>query len=168
MLFRSISDLAQELKTLITRRSTLYIAGNGGSYATATHAVCDFAKGISSKSNLSFKVHCLLDSITLLTAWSNDENYELAIANTFQNLVDVNDAVMIITGSGKSKNLVRLAEKAKSNNVRVISLTGFDGGEVKQLSDFNINVSSLNMQVIENIHMLIIHSMLIFFQKHDE
>jgi D-sedoheptulose 7-phosphate isomerase len=155
------------IEEAMSNDNSIYMAGNGGSYATASHAVCDFSKGINLKNKSKLRVYCLLDSIPTLTAWANDFDYQSALANTLDIYQKPNDILFLISGSGNSVNLIEAAKKARELGNKVISITGFDGGQIRKISDFNINVKSDDMQVIENLHLLIIH--LIFkMDKHSD
>ena len=152
-----IVNFNEVIKSALDSDNVIYLAGNGGSFSTASHAVCDFTKGINTNRGSKLRVHCLLDSIPLLTAWSNDLDYIFAVAKALSVYQRPKDILFIISGSGNSENLIEAAKESKRVGNKVVSLTGFNGGNIKTLSDFNINVSSNNMQVIENIHLLLIH-----------
>ncbi|GAI36016.1 unnamed protein product, partial [marine sediment metagenome] len=111
----------------------VFIMGNGGSAATASHFACDLAKGTVGKddSRKRFKVIALTDSVPILTAWANDTAYENIFLEQLKNLLDAGDVVIAISGSGNSKNVIKAVEYANVQKALTIGLTGFKGGNLK-------------------------------------
>ena len=139
----------------------IYIFGNGGSAATASHFVCDFNKGVSEAlGGKKFKFHCLSDNIPTLMAIANDFSYEDIFRYQLQEVLQPKDIVIAISGSGNSKNVVSAVEYARQVGSKVIGLTGYDGGKVKQLADFNLHVPVQDMQITEDIHMILDHMLM--------
>lgn len=136
---------------------TLFVLGNGGSATTATHLVCDFAKNPLNPNGPRLRALALTDSLGILTAWANDHGYETVFAEQLRTLVRPGDLVMAISGSGNSTNVLRAVELARHYGAITIGLTGFDGGKLRALVDYAIVVPSTNMQVIEDIHLMLIH-----------
>jgi D-sedoheptulose 7-phosphate isomerase len=155
--YNEILDLQHLVWHTIENDHVIFTAGNGGSYSTASHAVCDFGKGINTLANKQLRVSCLLDSVPTLTAWSNDDSYDQALGKILNLQQRKGDVLLLISGSGNSRNLIHAAEVAKKVGNKVISLVGFDGGILKQISDLAVHVPSNDMQIVENMHLLIIH-----------
>lgn len=155
-----ISEIVDLIRNTTLQGGTIWTAGNGGSASTASHAQCDLSKGLFLKTELKNRVICLTDLAPTLSAWENDFGHNLAIANMCENFVNQNDLLILISGSGNSANVVEAARWANQNQVKVCSMTGFDGGTLKTLSSFNYNVDSNDMQVIENMHLVFIHYLL--------
>jgi len=158
--FTHLEEAVNYLQEMQKSRSILWTAGNGGSASTASHLSNDFSKGIDPKGDTNIRTICLTDSIPTLTAWANDDAYSNAIAQQIKTLADSKDALLAISGSGNSNNIVNAIKTAKRKGMKTISLTGFDGGEVSTLSDININVALDDMQVVEDIHLVLCHWMM--------
>lgn len=152
-----VSAFTRTIKSIFDQDGILWTAGNGGSASNASHAQCDLSKGIYTSNNLKSRVICLTDMTETATAWANDFSFETAIVNMCKNFVRKQDGLLLISGSGNSQNIVNALLYAKKQKVTVFGLTGFDGGKLDELADFSIRVPSNDMQVVENIHLLLIH-----------
>lgn len=138
----------------------VFIMGNGGSAATASHFVCDFNKGISFGKDKKFKFICLNDNIPSLMAYGNDLSYNDIFVYPLQNYYKEGDIVIGISGSGNSENVVRAIKWAKEHNAVNIGLTGYSGGKVMQLCQYNIHIPIDDMQITEDLHMMLDHCMM--------
>lgn len=138
----------------------IFIMGNGGSAATASHYVCDFNKGISYGKEKKFKLICLNDNIPTMMAIANDLSYDDIFLNPLQTYYNKGDIVIGISGSGNSENVVRAIRWANENGAVTIGLTGYSGGEVKRLCKYNIHVPINDMQITEDLHMVLDHCMM--------
>ena len=139
--------------------------GNGGSSATASHMVCDFGKGAyEALGGKKFKIQCLNDNMPLITAISNDLDYSEIFAYQLKGRLIKDDLIICISGSGNSTNIIKAAEYAKEIGATVISMTGYNGGRLKQLSDCSMCVPINDMQLVEDIHMIFDHMMLRIIQ----
>lgn len=143
----------------------IFVAGNGGSAATASHFVCDMVKGASFGRPLRFRIQSLTDSIPTMTAYSNDVSYEHAICEQLKNFAQAGDIYMAISGSGNSPNVVRAMECAKSMGCRTLALTGRDGGQLGALAELNIHVPEPHMGRIEDAHHVICHMIAYSFME---
>jgi D-sedoheptulose 7-phosphate isomerase len=135
----------------------IFVAGNGGSAATASHFVCDMVKGASFGKPLRFRIQSLNDSMPTMTAYSNDVSYADAICEQLKNFAGSGDVFMAISGSGNSANVIRAAEFAKSIGCRTLALTGRDGGKLGAIADLNIHVGDQHMGRIEDAHHIVCH-----------
>ena len=142
------------------RGGTIYIFGNGGSAATASHFVCDFNKGLSEQRTKKFNLVCLNDNTPILMAIANDIGYDEIFSFQLKNKLDPNDLVIGISGSGNSLNVINAIIYAKECSVKTIGITGYKGGRLKELSDYSLHVSIDDMQVVEDIHMMFDHMMM--------
>lgn len=136
---------------------TVYICGNGGSAATASHIVCDFNKGISMHHDRKFRFMCLNDNIATMMAISNDICYEDVFLVQAQGKVGKNDILIAISGSGNSENVLRVADYFRSTGNKVIGLTGYSGGKLAGMSDISVHVPVNDMQKTEDAHMSVLH-----------
>ena len=134
---------------------TIFIMGNGGSAATASHYVCDFNKGISLGKEKMFKFICLNDNIPTMMAYANDLSYADVFVGPLKNFLQEGDIVIGISGSGNSENVVRAIQYANENGGITVGLTGYNGGKIKQLSKYNVHIPVNDMQITEDLHMVL-------------
>jgi D-sedoheptulose 7-phosphate isomerase len=146
-----IEKIAKIIQDTKNKGKKIFLFGNGGSASTSSHLVCDFAKF------KNLKAIALTDDIPLITAWGNDESYEVIFKEQLKNLMDKGDVVIGISGSGKSKNVLEAIKYANENGAYTIGLAGFDGGELKKLAKECLVVEIASMQHSENTHLLIGH-----------
>jgi D-sedoheptulose 7-phosphate isomerase len=135
----------------------IFVAGNGGSAATASHFVCDMVKGASFGKSSRFRIQALADSIPTLTAYSNDVSYADAVVEQLKNFAQPGDLYMAISSSGNSLNVVRAMEYAQSIGCRTLALTGCDGGRLGALAELNLNVPEPHTGRVEDAHHIICH-----------
>jgi len=127
----AIARIAGLLRAARDEGGTIYIAGNGGSAATASHWANDLGKATKCAGRSCVRVMCLSDNTPWLTALANDEGYERVFAGQLENFAVPGDALIVISASGNSSNLVRAVELAKERGLLTIALLGFDGGVLK-------------------------------------
>lgn len=157
----SLNEVVILFKNTIENSGIIFTLGNGGSASTSSHAACDFSKGMSLKLDRQVRSICISDALPTLTAWSNDFDYLTAYENMVKNLVSPKDILFVVSGSGSSKNVVNAVLAAKELNVPTVGLLGFDGGVLIEEVDFPIHVKCHDMQVVENLHLALIHWLLI-------
>lgn len=114
---------------------TIYIAGNGGSAATATHLANDLGKATKRNGNQPIRVLCLSDNISWFSALANDEGYDRVFAGQLENFARPGDVLIVISASGNSRNLVAAVDLAKSQGMVTVGILGFDGGALKDRVD---------------------------------
>lgn len=136
----------------------IYLFGNGGSAALASHFACDLGKGAANGSGKRFQALALTDNIPMMTAWANDAKYEDIFAEQLVNFVDDGDLVFAISGSGRSPNVLKALQVGREAKALTIGLTGFRGGLMKDLCDICLIVPSDNMQIIEDLHLSVTHA----------
>jgi D-sedoheptulose 7-phosphate isomerase len=141
----------------------IFVCGNGGSAATASHFACDMVKGASFNRDRRFRIMALNDSLPTITAYSNDVHYECVFVEQLKNFAQPGDVVMAISGSGNSPNVLRVMEFANSIGCRTIALTGRNGGQLGPMAELNIQVSNPHMGRIEDGHMVVTHMISYFF-----
>lgn len=136
----------------------VYVMGNGGSSATASHFVCDLVKTARVPDQAPVRAFSLSDNTPLLTAWSNDRAYEYVFAEYIQAVVQAEDVVIGISASGNSPNIVTGFEAATTMGARTIALVGFDGGAARELADVVVHVASHDYGLVEDSHAAIGHA----------
>lgn len=161
----AINDALNLLHDTLQKEGSIYIFGNGGSSATASHFQNDFNKGISEHMLKKFRFQCLNDNIATVMAIANDISFDEVFRFQLTGRLKPDDIVIAISGSGNSKNVLNAVEYAREQNCKVIGLTGFDGGELKKLSDISLHVPVNSMQITEDLHMVLDHLMMSVFYK---
>jgi len=144
---------------------TVYLFGNGGSAALASHAACDLGKGTMVDGKRPFRVVSLCDNIPLMTAWANDSSYADIFSAQLRPLLEPQDVAFAISGSGNSPNVLNALRLSKDGGGVNIGLTGCGGGKMKTLCDTCIIVPSRQMQQIEDSHVCVMHAAFFGFRK---
>ncbi len=139
----------------------IFLFGNGGSAALASHLACDLGKGTTGRLMHArrFRAVALTDSIPMITAWANDASYEDIFAEQLKNLFEPRDLAFAISASGNSPNVLKALELARREDGICIGLSGFAGGKMKHLCHHCLVVPSDNMQLIEDVHLSIAHAL---------
>jgi len=135
----------------------IFTAGNGGSAAAASHMVCDFGKNTREAGKQRMRAICLNDNIPSVMAYANDEGYEVIFSEQLLALGQPGDILIAISGSGNSANILKVIETARQMQIKVIGLTGFQGGKMKAMTDICLVVPSDSMEIIEDVHLIINH-----------
>lgn len=137
----------------------IFVFGNGGSAATASHFAVDLGKGTlrDTDDQHRFRVNSLTDNLPYVTAWANDFHYDLVFEQQLRNLGAPGDLAIGISASGNSPNVVRALEYARSAGMITAAMTGFSGGKLKDLADHSVHVPVDDYGMAENMHMIIVH-----------
>lgn len=155
----SINHIADVLLKAYEAGRVVYLFGNGGSASLASHFACDLGKGTAyCNGGKRFRVIALTDNIPTMTAWANDASYEDVFSEQLKNFVQPEDIAFAISGSGNSKNVLNALAVAREARAITIGISGFEGGKMKSLCDICVVVPSNNMQVIEDLHLAMAHS----------
>ena len=160
------------LQATYERDGRIYIFGNGGSLALATHWVSDFNKTVFShhldKYSRRFQAIRLPSTESELTAWANDVGYDMVFAGPLKNYLQDNDTIIAISSSGNSSNIIKAVELAQENHIPVIGLSGFDGGKLNILADSKILIKTEKgeYEIVESVHGTILHLMTKYFQDY--
>lgn len=141
------------------RDQVIYVIGNGGSAATASHFACDLAKGTRHRNAPTFRVIPLTDNVPLLTAWGNDASYDRIFAEQLASLARPGDLLVAISASGTSPNIVAAMDTARELDLNTVALTGRDGGIIAPIADVAIRVPSQRIEIVEDAHLAITHSL---------
>ncbi|MBF0594193.1 MAG: SIS domain-containing protein [Candidatus Omnitrophica bacterium] len=148
---------------------TVFLAGNGGSAATATHMANDFGTDTLkySKGKAAFRVLSLTDNAAVMLAVANDDGYENVFINQLRVHYRPGDFLIGVSASGNSLNVIKAARWVKANGGKVLGFVGFDGGELKRLADAVVHVRSNNGEygIVEDAHMVMDHLMASWFQR---
>jgi D-sedoheptulose 7-phosphate isomerase len=152
----SIVDLLENARDHSKR---VFIIGNGGSAATASHMVCDLSKSTLRPGKPRLRVVPFTDNVPLITAWANDTGYENIFTEQLESLAQPGDVLIALSGSGNSENIIRAVRRAKEMPLKTVGLTGFQGGALKDAVELCIVVNSTNYGQIEDVHHSIGHMM---------
>ncbi len=138
----------------------LFICGNGGSAANAIHLANDFFYGIASVSRVGMRVHALPANAAITSCLSNDVSYERVFAEQLIVFAEPGDALLILSGSGNSPNILEALVQAREQGVRSHAIVGFDGGRALTLADNAMHVVADDMQIAEDAQMAIGHALM--------
>lgn len=153
-----INRLVELLLEAYENGCTVFLFGNGGSAALASHMACDLGKGTVSASGKRLRAVSLTDNAALITAWANDTAYENIFAEQLSNLVRPGDVAFAISASGNSPNVLAALALARRRKAVTAGISGFGGGKMKPLCDVCAVVPSENMQIVEDLHLAMAHS----------
>jgi D-sedoheptulose 7-phosphate isomerase len=156
---RDLERAAVMLLTCQARGRVVFVIGNGGSAATASHFACDLSKGTRRDGPPTFHVVSLTDNVPLLTAWANDSGYDRVFSEQLTALARPGDLLVAISASGNSPNVVAAVDAARSCGMSVVSLSGRSGGRLAHLVDVLVNVPSDTIEVVEDAHLIVAHSL---------
>ncbi len=165
----AIKKVAVALESTLNSNASIYIMGNGGSAATASHMASDLNKTAITEGRKRFKAYCLNDNIPIMLAWANDDSYDSVFIEQLKNFLSENDVVIGISGSGNSKNVIRAIEYANSRGNMTIGITGAinpDGGMLGKIAKLPIVIPDNNMYRLEDFHLFINHA-LVYALKHN-
>jgi D-sedoheptulose 7-phosphate isomerase len=147
----------QLLETAYVENRQVFLMGNGGSGASASHAACDLNKGVSYGREKRFRVISLNDNLATLTAYANDVSYLDIFVEQLKNFLHPGDVVVAISGSGNSPNVLKAIEYANQQGAVTVGLTGFNGGKLATLAKVPVHIPVHDMQKVEDIHMMLFH-----------
>jgi len=135
----------------------IFIIGNGGSAATASHMMCDLAKGCAAEGKPLVKAMSLTDNVSLLTAVGNDIAQERLFTEQLRVFLEAGDVVVAITASGNSPNILDAVRYAREHGARTVGFIGFGGGQLKALVDADVTVASRDYGHVEDVHGVLGH-----------
>jgi D-sedoheptulose 7-phosphate isomerase len=157
--YGAIDSIISFLLQTFAEGRTVFVFGNGGSAASASHMMVDMNKGAADGLGGKLpKVIALTDNVPLLTAWANDSSYEHVFSEQLKNFIQEGDAAFAISASGNSPNVVLALATAREHGAATIGVTGHQGGKMKPLCDICAVVPCDNTQMIEDMHHAILHS----------
>jgi len=154
----TLRQFVMEILAARDRGATVFLIGNGGSAATASHFANDFCFGTDSREK-PFKFISLTDNVASISALGNDYGYEYVFVKQLEVLSSRGDVLVGISASGNSPNLVHAFRYASENGIKCLALTGFSGGKLKELSDITIHAQTQQGEYgpTEDVHMILDH-----------
>ncbi|MBI70402.1 MAG: phosphoheptose isomerase [Gemmatimonadetes bacterium] len=163
----SVADAAEGLLRVRDANGTMFLAGNGGSASTANHLALDLQKAGISPKGVRPKVISLSENIGLITAWGNDESFDVVFEKQLEALAEEGDSLLIISVSGSSPNLVRAVSKANDVGMLTVGFLGKDGGACRDLLDCPIILPSWDYGWVESGHVVLHHILTNIFHESD-
>lgn len=161
----AIARLAEAVVAAQEAGRSVYVMGNGGSAATASHWATDLSKTAEREGHPPLRCVSLADNVAYITAIGNDLSFDEIFARQLENLLQKGDLVVLISGSGNSPNLLRAAELARERGARVAALLGFDGGKLLGLAHVPVLVASDQYGCVEDVHMSIGHIVAFYLKQ---
>jgi D-sedoheptulose 7-phosphate isomerase len=154
-----ISDILDAIKKTVESKSRIYVIGNGGSSAIASHMVNDLGTGLRRRDIINFDIVSLADNTPVGTAIANDIGYENIFYMQLKGLLKKDDVIIAISCSGNSANIIKAVTYAREIGSTVIGCTGFDGGALRKLSDisFHIETPQGEYGLVEDVHTILDH-----------
>jgi len=161
----AVSKVAHMIIDAHKQNKTVYIIGNGGSFSTAAHFVCDLSKGTKLAGKKAIKSQAL-DSTAIYTAYVNDVAFEDVYVEQLSN-VEPGDMLICISCSGNSPNIVKALNVVNKKGVQTVAFSGFDGGAIATDAAVNITVPSVKGEYgpVEDVHTVFMHMITTYIKK---
>ncbi len=153
-----LDAVANAIVECYNRNGMIYIFGNGGSSATASHVAGDYLKAITFGLDKRLKIICLSDNTPGLMAIANDISYDDIFVEQLKSFIKSGDLVIGISGSGNSENVLKALKLAKERKVETVALVGFSGGKAKSVVDICVHIPVNDMEMTEDLHLLCFHA----------
>ncbi len=151
--------VAEVIRDAGDRRAAIYICGNGGSAAMASHMACDLGKGASYGFARRYNAFALSDNSSTLLAFANDVSYDDIFVEQLRSALRPGDLVIGLSGSGNSMNILRAVEYANAHGGITIGITGYSTGKLRRIARHNINLNIDHMQIAEDLHLILNHNL---------
>jgi D-sedoheptulose 7-phosphate isomerase len=152
-----IELMAKSTLEVVKNGNKIFWCGNGGSASQANHLSAELVGGMYKDKKAPFKSICLNVDTAFISAWSNDDSFDNIFVRQLEALADSGDVVIALSTSGNSQNIINAVKYCKKKEIIIVSLTGFDGGELKKKSDLNINIPVDCTQRVQEMHILVGH-----------
>ena len=156
---KQIESLINVLYQAYTEEKMVFVIGNGGSAANASHFAQDLAKGARPGIDHPKRIRALslTDNIAFISALGNDDGYETIFEQQLRTYAKPGDILIAISGSGNSPNIIKAIEWANNNNLLTIGVTGFSGGKLREINQQSLHVQLNDMCTSESVHSVILH-----------
>jgi D-sedoheptulose 7-phosphate isomerase len=155
-----VSELDNAIELIRDKAFTgkrIAVCGNGGSAVAASHYITDWNKMVNLETGRCFNGICLSDNVGLVTAYANDLSFDDVFSEQVKNLLLPGDLLITVSGSGNSENVVRATEVANNLGVTTLAIAGYDGGQLKEKSNYSVWIKSFDMQICEDAHVVFGH-----------
>ncbi len=160
-----IQGVIDALESARTRQARVFVIGNGGSAATASHLCTDLGVGLRRRGLVGFDICSLTDNASIATAVANDGGYEDVFSAQLEGVIGPDDVLIAISASGNSPNILNAVCSARTAGATVIGCSGFDGGELKRTADVSFYVPTAQgaYGLVEDAHMVLNHILHTYF-----
>lgn len=162
---RELEHWIEKFEHALVEGRQIFVFGNGGSAANAMHFAVDLGKGASDKLGQRFRVICLNDNVSWLTALGNDYAYEEVFVGQLKNFGRPRDLVIALSVSGESTNCVRAVQWAKEHGLETFAMVGGKGGRLAEIADHVIKVPEFHYGRVEDVHMILLHLICYWFME---
>jgi D-sedoheptulose 7-phosphate isomerase len=152
-----LTELTDAIDRAYQNGQQIFVLGNGGSAACASHWVCDFNKGVNTPNSKRMKMYSLSDNTAIVSALGNDISYNDIFSYQLNNFAKAQDLIICLSVSGKSQNLISAVEYGNTIGCNTFSIIGDYQGELGKKSKKAIVIKSKNYGVVEDIHLIINH-----------
>lgn len=163
-----LTDVLAVFDKVTDAGGTVWVAGNGGSAAIADHTVCDCSKGTYVEGQTPFRTVSLTSNVAMLTALGNDISYDDVFSEPLKYYLKPEDAVLLVSSSGNSPNVVKACEYANAQGVPTIAFVGFKGGKLKAAAQHCVHIEVENYGIVEDTHQSLIHALTQYMKKRNE
>lgn len=159
---KEVDTLVAALEEAYRDDRFVFVIGNGGSGANASHLCEDLAKGTLAdfEKQKRLKIMSLTDNTPAILAWANDTGYDRIFVEQLKNFAQPGALLIAISGSGNSPNVLKAVEWANGHEMKTVALTGYDGGKLRKLAHHAVHVPSHNMGAVESVHLVVFHYVL--------
>lgn len=157
--------LCEAMLEAYAHQKTIFILGNGGSAATASHALCDINKGSCLELEKKFRMLSLADNMAMITAIANDLDYSRIFVEQLRNYLQEGDLILAISGSGNSENVLKAVAYGRERGAKTVGISGFDGGMLAKITDIALVVPIHDMQKVEDGQMMVLHMLMQALRK---
>ena len=153
----SLEAAIKVVEDAFNRGAKIITCGNGGSATTASHYITDWAKMVNLATGEKLRGFCLADNVGLVTAYGNDISYEDIFSGQCEAILDQDDLLVAVSGSGNSPNIVKALKTANKIGATTLGILGYDGGKAIKEAQHSFLVPSFDMQVCEDLHLMFCH-----------
>lgn len=154
-----LADVLAVFDRVSAAGGTVWVAGNGGSAAIADHTVCDCSKGTYVEGHKPLRTISLASNVPLLTALGNDISYDAVFSEPLKYYLTDKDAVLLVSSSGNSPNVVAACDYANAQGVPTIAFVGFKGGKLAERARHVVHIAVDNYGIVEDTHQSLIHAL---------
>lgn len=156
----NVDQLGKDILECWVKRQQVFFCGNGGSAGNAIHLANDFLYGIAEKTGAGLKVQALSANQAVMTCLGNDVGYDAIYSEQLAVLAEPGDLLIVLSGSGNSRNIVRVLEQANSMGIKSYAILGYTGGQCKSLADVSIHFPIEDMQIAEDMQLVVGHMLM--------
>jgi phosphoheptose isomerase len=154
-----LNDVLAVFDKVAAAGGMVWVAGNGGSAAISDHTVCDCSKGTHVPGQVPFRTMSLASNVPLLTAIGNDISYDDVFSEPLKYYLTDKDAVLLVSSSGNSPNVLKACEYANAQGVPTIAFVGFKGGKLAAMARHVVHIAVDNYGIVEDTHQSLIHAL---------